>query len=550
VLFGVLGPIEAYDSHGARIGLGAGKPATLLAALLLHANEWVDVDRLIDAIWHEQDTPPSADQNLKTYIWRLRRLLADANRVNRVDSRPGAYRIRIESGDLDVHLVERYEAAAEQALANGDTDTAIARLTAALQLWRGRPYAELPDSWTSQADAHSDRLRWRVREKLAEAHTCQGSPEAAASVLWDLVGENPLAEGAWTRLVLTLHAAGRRAEALVAFQQARSVLVEELGVEPGTELAGAQRAVLRASAPRRDLPRTVPDFTGRTAELTRMKTLLRGNENAVGVLVVHGMPGVGKTALAIHAAHELAAEHPGGQLFVELHAHDQRGPLDPADVLARLLRAAGVPVPSDVDERAALWRSSIADRRLLLVLDDALDAAQVRPLLPGSPGCAVLITTRNRLSGLDGVETLGLGPLPDAAAARLFRSTVSPEAVRRCGGLPAAVRAASARLHYRPQWTLDWLADELIPLFEPSLQGLSPVARDLLLTLGTRSVDPIDVRTAASLSGLDFAAAQRNLELLCDRHLLMQLSPGRFACHVTVRDQARRLSALQPAQVA
>ncbi|MFD8499956.1 BTAD domain-containing putative transcriptional regulator [Amycolatopsis sp. NPDC059657] len=534
VLYGVLGKFEAYDRNGSATVAGARKPATLLAALLLHPNAWVGVNQLVDVIWHEQDTPASAEQNLKTYVWQLRRTLTELHGGHRIDSRTGAYRIRVEPGDLDIGVAENLETAADHARVDGDAAGAVTCLTEALLLWRGEPYEGLPDELTASAVARADQLRRRLREKLADGYACQGRHDVAARLLQVLTEEDPLREESWARLVRALHRSGQRAEALTAFQRARSVLSAELGVEPGPELVAAHRSALAAEAvlTRRDLPRTVADFMGREPELERIRAVLSGTSNAVPVLVLDGMPGAGKTALAVHAAHEFASAYPDGQLFVDLHAS-----LPPSTVLARLLRAAGAPVPADPEEREAVWRGELAGRRLLLVLDDAADAAQVRPLLPGSPGCAVVITTRNRALWLEGATSLTTEPLPVHYARQLFPGAPG-EIFTHCGGLPAAIRAVSAMLRNRPLWTIDALTAELAALFDSAFRALSPL-ESRVLSLGASHLQ-VDAVTAAELTGLEVQVAQQVLDSLFDRHLLIEPSPGRYSWHIVVRDQVKR----------
>ncbi|WP_370948697.1 BTAD domain-containing putative transcriptional regulator [Amycolatopsis sp. cg5] len=533
MLYGVLGKFEAYDRSGAAAVAGARKPTMLLAALLLHPNAWVGVNQLVDVIWHEQDTPASAEQNLKTYVWQLRRALTELHGGHRIESRTGAYRIRVDRGDLDIGVAENLETAADHARVNGDAAGAVTCLTEALLLWRGEPYEGLPDELTASAASRADHLRRRLREKLADGYACQGRHDVAARLLQVLTEEDPLQEGSWARLIRALHRSGQRSEALAAYQRARAVLSAELGVEPGPELIAAQRSALAAESglTRRDLPRTVADFTGRETELSQIRAVLGGTTNAVPVVVLDGMPGAGKTALAVHAAHESAAAYPDGQLFVDLRAG-----LPPSTVLARLLRAAGAPVPADPDEREAVWRGELADRRLLLVLDNAADAEQVRPLLPGSPGCAVVITTRNRALWLPGATALTTEPLSVHYARQLFPGAPG-EIFTHCGGLPAAIRAVTAMLRNRPLWTIDALTAELAALFAPSFGELSP-AESRVMALGASHIQ-VDAATTAELAGLEIPVAQEVLDSLFARHLITQPSPGRYSWHIVIRDQVK-----------
>ncbi|WP_165436395.1 AfsR/SARP family transcriptional regulator [Amycolatopsis suaedae] len=441
--FRVLGPLEVHDPAGRPVELGTGKSVTLLSALLRHANRWVSIEQLISTIWHEQAVPASAVRNLKTYVWRLRRTLGAA----RIDSRAGAYRIRLARGELDSDRARALLAAAGHV----PPAEAAGLLTEAAELWRGRPYAELPESMVADLVTELDQLRWQVRERLAAALTAAGHHDEAAALLRELTTQDPLREGPQARLVLALHHAGRRAEALEAFRRARAELVTELGVEPGPELAAAHRAVLGAAP---QLPAPAPHFTGRQAELARVAALLRAGR----VLSVDGVRGVGKTALAVRAAHDLAAGFPDGRVLLNLRGHDVRGPLPVAEALARLLRAVGADVPADPAGRAAAWAAALAGRRVLVVLDDAACAAQVRPLLPAAGPAAALVTGSHPLPGL---PALTLRPLPDRDAWRLLRAEVgavaeteaAAAALRRCEGLPAAIRAASTLLLNGLLWT-------------------------------------------------------------------------------------------------
>jgi tetratricopeptide (TPR) repeat protein len=335
-------------------------------------------------------------------------------------------------------------------MADGDPADAVDHLDAALALWRGRPFAELTGEAAAPVVAELEELRWELRETLADALTAQGRSREAIALLRELTAADPLREGPWARLVRALLHAGRRSEALATYARARTVIADELGVDPGRELVEVYRQALVEPTSRRaarcELPRAVPDFTGRDREVAGVARLSRSSATCVPVAVITGEPGVGKTALAVHAAHRIAGQFPDGQLYVDL----RREPLAGTDLLARLLRRLGVhDIPSGLEERAAAWRAELAGRRLLLVLDDAASAEQVRPLLPGSPGCMVLITADSALR-LDAVETIVLPPLPPRETATRFRagvldapSDIVREATRLTGGVPAVIRNAA-----------------------------------------------------------------------------------------------------------
>jgi DNA-binding SARP family transcriptional activator len=532
VLFHVLGPLEARGHEGAVLELGAGKPATVLATLLLHPNAWVRADQLIEATWHEQVAPASAEANLKTYVSNLRRVLPTP-----IDSRPGAYRLRVEPAELDARWVEEQAAVARRAIARGSWAAAVPALEESLALWRGEPYEGLAGETAWAAADRLGELHRELREMLAEARLALGQPLEAIDALRELTTEDPLREDAWTQLVTALLLAGRRSEALAAYRRARSVLAEELGVEPGPALVEAHRKAL-AGAPRfvaqRELPREVTEFVGREREMAVLRS--------APVVVIDGMTGVGKTALAVHAAYELAPRFPDGQFFVDLRTSPE-----PGEVLGRLLRGIGVAnVPSDVDERAARWRSELTRRRVLLVLDDAVDDRQVRPLLPGASASSVLITTRNRGWRLECAEQISLAPLDDHDSAELLgmgaRSCVD-DVVRACGGLPGALRAAATRLQTRPLWTgadlAEWVAE--LGLFEEVSAQLSPAELNAFRALGELPAE-FDVRLAARTLGLGHAETRRLLESLVDRHLLDVTV--RYRTHPLIRAQACQLAAL------
>jgi DNA-binding SARP family transcriptional activator len=563
VLFHVLGPLEVHGDDAKASRLGAGKPATLLATLLLQPNVWVAADELAETIWQEPAAPASARANLKTYVWQLRRLLPDHDGLPRIERRGGAYRIRVGSGELDADRFGELTADARRAEAAGEPHEAVALLERALRLWRGRPFDGLDTTAARTVLARLDQQRVEAREHLAELQVGLGRALDAVATLRAVTVEAPLREESWTRLVRALHAAGLRAEAVAAYRQARALLSAELGVEPGAALTEAYRLALGGTAsarPRRELPRDVP-LVGRVDELT---AVLRAATGTTPLVLVDGMAGVGKTAFAVHAAHRLAPAYPDGQFYLDLSAASQRGEPVAALALERLLRGIGVPaaaIPSDVDERSALWRSELTTRRVLLVLDGVPDGGHLAPLLPATPACLALVTTGNRGWHADGAVRIRLRPLPEAAAAALFRTAAGgwgPDAdpagvtavARRCGGLPAALRDAAARLQSRPQWTVRRLADELDD--DPCRVLTDAVRRSLTgpcerlcgaelaawRTLGDLP-DEFGPAAAARYLGVTGEAARLALESLVDRGLLEAASAERYRSHSLVRHLAR-----------
>ncbi|PRX47008.1 DNA-binding SARP family transcriptional activator [Prauserella shujinwangii] len=534
MLFRVLGPLEVQGRGGDIHRLGRGKAATVLVTLLQHPNAWVTAATLTAATWHEAAAPPSARANLKTYVWQLRRLLpADAGR-SRIESAPGRYRLRVLPGELDTGRVAEHAARAHAAVDEGDLATAIDELGAALALWRGHPYDGVPSA--AEEAGRLVELHGRLREELGAAQLAFGRADEAARTLTALTGDDPLREGAWAFLVRALHAEGRRADALGAYRRARHVLARELGVGPGRELQAAYEEALGEAAraiavgrPRRAPPRAAARFAG-------------------GVVLVDGMPGVGKTALVVHAAHGLADAFPDGQFFVDL-----RG-LGPAEVLARLLRRVGVAesfVPDALDERSALWLSELAHRRVLVVLDDADGLGQVAPLLPPGSGTLTLITTRRRDWHVDGAARIALGPLPRADAMAMFAPAGgeptggSADSLVECfGGIPAVIREVADRLATRPLWSVRSLAEQLggdpcrvlacasghrRALAAP-VQRLRGELRSVLSGLAALPAE-FDLAAAARILGRAPEATLPALEALVDVSLLDPRGTGRYRRH-------------------
>ncbi|TDD49154.1 tetratricopeptide repeat protein [Nonomuraea terrae] len=475
VTFHVLGPLEVR-SDGRPLRISGRKPRLLLATLLLDAGRVVSADRLVEVLW-PQRPPRSAQANLRTYVSSLRSGLGAG--WLRADG--SGYAIDVPGGALDLLVFE-------ELVDRGD-------YAGALALWRGAPLCDLPGSplWDRRIEA-LDALRLRAAEALAERRIEGGDHDGAVSALRALLAEHPYREDLWRHLLLTLHRGGRKAEALRTYAAVRDRLVDELGVEPGAGLRAAYEVILAddalPAAPRQ-LPPDLPDFTGRAGALAE----LRG---PFSVAVISGPPGVGKSALAVHAAHALRTAYPAGQLYLELGGRDPAGPL------AEALRALGVEQPPPtVPERSALLRSLLAERPMLVLLADARDAAQVRPLLPGN-GSAVIVTSRRRITELPGAVCVQLGPFEQEEALTLLGRVAGAERVARereaaraivaaCGGLPLAVRNAGARLAARSGWSLavlrqrlqdDWLA-ELGDVRATLDHGYARLPREAAHALGT-----------------------------------------------------------------
>ena len=474
--FSLLGPLVA-DGAGGQVAIAGPRLRVLLAALLLHANIPVPAGELAEMVW--DGSPPSgAAVTLRSNIRRLRSAL-DPGGAQIAAVEPG-YMIRVEQAELDVLEFEAHCRDARAALRAGEWAGASASAMRALGLWRAVPLLDVPaEALRGEFVPRLERLRLQVLEDRFDAGLRLGQHQELIPQLLDTTAQHPLQERFHAQLMLALASTGRRAQALHAYQQARRVLVDELGIEPGPELQGihqrvlagdtaaltkgadaiqpgevpgttltsaqpASAGVLAAEAPVRapatpaQLPADTADFTGREAQAAYLRNALASHDLAgrpgiVRVVVVAGPAGFGKTTLAVHAAHQVRDLFPDGQLYVHLSGASSQ-PAASNEVLTRLLRDLGVDngkIPEAGEERAALYRTRLTGRRVLIVLDDARDAAQVRPLLPGSASCAVVVTTRNRAPDLLNTGLIDLGALPEAEALDLFsRSPVMPARLR------------------------------------------------------------------------------------------------------------------------
>ncbi|MCL2585328.1 MAG: tetratricopeptide repeat protein [Streptosporangiales bacterium] len=595
--FRMLGPLEVWSAEERWAGIGAAKWRSLLACLLLKPGQVVPTETLIAELWGTE--PPSTANNLVSiYVHRLRGLIGDPGGEVLAHRKPG-YRLRVGGEDTDLGRFEALAGQGRELLAGGDAEAAAARLHEAEDLWRGELLADVTP--TILVDTESERageLRLAVAELRAEADLRCGRHSEVVPGLRTLAAENPLREGLWLLLMRALDGAGRHAEALETYGQARTVIADELGVEPGpglqslyTDLLAADgpppRAVPtqrkpapapRAAAPAgpalpvpAQLPADIGDFTGRCAEMSHLRAVLAGSEEgrgpgAVRIAVVAGAAGLGKTTLAVRAAHQVRELFADGQLYVDLFGASAH-PLAPGDVLARFLRDLGVDgdqIPAGTEERAALYRTRLTGRRVLVMLDNAWEAAQVKPLLPGSESCAVLVTTRNRMPALASTRFVDLDMLPDAEALDLFtrivddvRPAAEPDATAEvllaCAGLPLAIRICAARLAARRQWKVATLASRLrdsrsrldeMQAGNLEVRASFGVSYDALR--GDRSrVDParafrllglwqgrtISLPAAAALLGEPEPAVEAVLERLVDANLLESPAPDRYQFH-------------------
>jgi DNA-binding SARP family transcriptional activator/tetratricopeptide (TPR) repeat protein len=606
--FGVLGPLRAWR-HGTVVDLGPVQQRVVLAVLALQAGRPVGRQQMIDAVWGENQ-PRNAVNLVQRHISGLRRTL-EPDRPGRTPSdlltwTDAGYLLTLPLGALDLDLFVRGLARARNAHASGQLQEAAAELHSALELWRGPVCDGLSSPFL---DAQADRLaesRVSALEDRIELDLTIGGHGDPIAELRDLIAEHPLRERLRGLLMLALYRAGRQADALTAFRDARRQLRDELGVEPSAPLQQLHQQILAADpalAPadpaqagtdadaktsrRRvvpaQLPHHIPDFTGRDAELDRLDALLnqddRGARNAIVITVVTGTAGVGKSTLALYWAHRVRNLFPDGQLYVNLRGFGPAGSaMEPAEAIHGFLEAFAVPserMPLDLDDRAALYRSILADLRVLVVLDNAHDVDQVRSLLPGSPGCLVLVTSRNRLTSLvatDGARPVELDLLPDAEARRLLSSRLGPdrvaseptsidEIIKACAGLPLALVVAASNAVANSRLPLSALAGELRKtegrldalgagdqytdvraVFSWSYGALSPPAARQFRMLGLHAGPDIAMSAAASLAGVPLAQARRELADLVRAHLITEWASGRFVMHDLLREYAHELS--------
>ncbi len=529
VRFGVLGPLLV--THGQRdVRVPAGQPRQVLALLLLHAGQTVSVEHLMSILW-DGDPPASARKAVQVHVSQLRRALKELPGVELSWSRQG-YRLDIPAGSLDLH---RFRTAA-------DPDEALSH-------WRGPALAELTTDTQLANQLEEERLA--AVERSMEQKVGNGRHLEVIGELTGYVAQHPTRERLRGALMVALHRGGRQADALRVYEQGRRHLAEELGLDPGKELKDLHTAILRGDLPTipRELPKAPEHFVGRGAEIA----LITGS--AESVIAVHGPGGQGKSALVLRAAHELAERCPDGQLYVDLHgATPGRSPQSPAEVIRRFLRALGTPplaVPTDPSEAAALYRSTLARRKVLVVLDNAVDAAQVGPLLPGEAGTTVLITSRRMLATL-GARHVRLDPLPEDDAVRLLGddSEAARQVARACDHLPLALTIAAARLRSRPDWSTATLARRLADQrhrldelhfddlgvrssFQLSFEGLPDSATRAFTLLCCLNVPTVSEDVARALLGR--SDVDRVLDALVDAKLVEPCGAERYRVHDLLR---------------
>ncbi len=487
--FSILGPLLAEADDGSPLALSRPSQRATLAVLLLHAAQPTTKTVLIEALWG--DSPPGdADTALRVRMRDVRRALAGHKRV---ETRPAGYQIVVKPGELDADNFRAMVGHGRAALDGGNAENAARLLEQGCRLWRVPPLADVPDTPLMRTIATALLEQWRdSREWLTDARLALGQHHEMLSQIRAVIAGDPLPEHPHVQLMLALYRCGQKAAALDAYSRLRELTTREFGQEPGPE-ARQLLAQILADSPALDfrpralaatgqsprpvwtplcqLPAPPPDFTGRVVAIEGLARRMPASEMAV--TVVTGPPGAGKTALAVQAAHLAREAFPDGQLYVGLGGRSE--PRQPAAVLGEVLRSLGVPaasVPGAMPERAALYRSLLAGRRVLVLADDVTAAAQVRPLLPGSPGCAVLVTSSSRLSDLEGAHSIEVGPMSQDEAIAFLSKIVGTDrlAAERsaaaaiasaCDGLPLALRVAGARLAASPALRLADLAGVL-----------------------------------------------------------------------------------------
>ncbi|WP_306820026.1 AfsR/SARP family transcriptional regulator [Streptomyces sp. DSM 40750] len=584
--FSVLGPVRAW--RGAEpLSTGSPQQRALLAALLLREGRTATASELIDALWGEE--PPSqALAAVRTYASRLRKALSAGVLV----SESGGYAIRsLSGGALDLSVAQDLAADAEKAKNSGDLRHARQLLNKALGLWDGEVLASVPGPYAETQRARLDEWRLQLVETRLDMDLEQGCHAEAVSELTALTAAHPLRERLRELLMLALYRSGRQAEALAVYADTRRLLADELGVDPRPGLRELQQRILQAdpglaepsaplapepaAAPVRpaQLPATVPDFTGRSSFVNELSEVLAEASGAEGqvmsVSALAGIGGVGKTTLAVHVAHQARPAFPDGQLYVDLQGAGAR-PAEPETVLGSFLRALGTAdsaIPDSLEERSALYRSVLDGRRVLVLLDNARDAAQVRPLLPGTAGCAALVTARVRMVDLAGAHLVDLDVMSPDEALQLFTKIVGEErvaaerkaaldVVAACGFLPLAIRIAASRLAARRTWTVSVLAAKLADerrrldelqagdlavkaTFELGYGQLEPAQARAFRLLGLADGPDISLAAAAAVLDLPPEDTEDLVEILVDTSLLESAAPGRYRFHDLVRLYAR-----------
>jgi len=604
----LLGPVEVWAGDR-RAPLGGVRPLAVLSALVVHLGEVLSTERLVDCVWDEE-APATAGALVATHVSAVRRALAQVTQDAVVRTRPPGYVADLEPSQVDARRFEDLLASGRAAAAAGRLEEAAELLPEALALWRGQEALEgLSQNFARIEAARLAELRLIAQEESFGLHLDLGRADRTIAPLLAHVAAHPLRERPRGQLMTALVRTGRGSDALRTYREGRAILREELGIDPGPELQALHQAVLTNDAqvagparphrtgrepagpprpPAADrststpapshLPPDIADFVGRSGQIAWAASLVgrvdEAGRTAPPIGVISGRSGTGKTALAVHVGHRTAELFPDGRLFVDLRAADT-APLQPADALARLLRAMGADpktLPTSVEELTGLYRTHIGHRRVLLILDNAAGEAHVRPLLPPGPGCAVLVTSRRRLVALEGADHLDLAVPGQAEALELLRRVAGPdrtsaeperaaEIVSLCGRLPLAVRIAGARLAARPHWAPGRLADrlrderrrlselragdlELRTSLELGYADLELPERRALRRLALLDLPDFAAWIAAPLLDIGTEEAEEAVERLVDCHFIDVIGVddtgrSRYRIHDLAREHAR-----------
>jgi DNA-binding SARP family transcriptional activator len=600
----LLGPLEVA-ANGEIVEIGSARQRIVLSMLLLHANQVVPLERLVDAVWADAP-PPTAKSQVQTCISALRRQLAGAGSSCSIVTRTVGYLILVPDEAVDVGKFECLAARGRAAAGEQRAAVAAADLRAALALWRGPAAGGVESALVQDAATWLNEKRVSMLEECLELELALGLHHDLAGELSELVRQYPLRERLRAQHMLALYRSGRQAEALESFREARQLFLDELGLDPGEELRALERAML-ASDPAleldpqarrgrdwtqadaqvipRQLTAAIADFTGRADLAESVTSLLSFGEpddsRYLPIVVFTGKAGVGKSALALHIAHGVRGDYPDGQLFAQLKEADGR-PISPLEVQAHFLTALGLApstLPIGLAERTAVYRSALGERRILIVLDDADSVNQVLPLIPGCPNCAVVVTSRYPLSGLHGAQHMEIGDLDEQTSVELLARVIGEERVaaeasaaltlvRLCGCLPLALRIVAAKLATRTHWSIDKMVrrmtdegrrlDELVlsgvgirATLSLSYDSLSSDARRLFLRLGLLGAADFASWVSAPLLDMDAEAAGDVLDTLVEARLvevrLYEDGSPRFRLHDLVRIYAlERLAAEEP----
>jgi DNA-binding SARP family transcriptional activator/tetratricopeptide (TPR) repeat protein len=579
--FRALGPIELW-SAGERRDLGSARARSLLVMLLLTPRTMLPVETLIDRLWDTRP-PVKARENLFVYVARLRASLRQAvgDEARLIGVTQGGYLLEVDPEAVDVHRFRRLRRQAAALRASGDYGDAAGLLLEADGLWRGQALAGIGGDWvTRMRDALEEERRGAIIERI-ECDLELGRHADLVGELRHLLSRYPLDETLVAHQMTALYRTGRQADALSLYRETRSRLIEEQGTEPGAALSGLHLRILggdpalaisRAGrggihVPVADrLPAVGDEFVGRDDELALLTAEHGGNP---AIAVIEGMPGVGKTTLAVRVAHMVAGRYPDGVLHLNLHSHDPQSPsLHPTEALHQLLRMVSVPtaqMPKTLDARAALWRAHLTRHRVVVILDDAAGHDQIRPLLPAAGRSLILITTRRRLPGFAGARTVTLDVLPGDEAVALFRRVVGESraldaeqvtrAVDLCGRLPLAIQVIAGRFAQAGESRLDdlieewsqspaWLAgtgaatSEVIAAFELSYRALEPDHQRLFRRLGASPCTTHSPLATAALADCAPGQAAAALAVLLDCHLVTEAPDGHFRLHDLVRGYA------------